>query len=266
MMEMFSYPFMQKALIAGICIAIAAALVGVPLVLRKHSMIGDGVSHAAVGAFAIATVLGIAPLAFAIPAVIIASFLVLRLANNKKSNGDAGIAILSASSLAIGTLAISISKGVNIDLNSYLFGSILAVNWLEVWLSLGVSIISVVLFVLAYHRIFALTFEEEFAAAIGVKTKIYDAILAAICSIIIVLGIRLVGALLISSLIIFPTLTAMCLAKSFKKIVVTSAIISAIAFVTGLIISYFAATPTGATIVIVNLITLIVAKVYQRLS
>ena len=265
MLEMFSYPFMQRALLVGLMIAICAALVGVSLVLRKNSMIGDGLSHTAFSAFALATVLGLTPLYFALPIVIAASFFVLRLSQNKKMHGDAAIAVLSASSLAIGTMAISLSKGVNIDLNSYLFGSILSVSWSDVLLSAILAVVIILLYLFAYHRIFAITFDEEFAKSVGIKTKTYDAIFAAICSIVIVLGMRLLGSLLISSLIIFPTLTAMRLCRTFKGIVFASVVISAIAFVTGLVFSYLLATPTGATVVIANLVAFIWALLIEKI-
>ncbi len=263
--EMFQYPFMQRALLVGLFVAICAALVGVSLVLRKNSMIGDGLSHTAFSAFALAAVFGFAPLYFALPIVILASFFVLRLSRNRKIHGDAAIAVLSASSLALGTFAISVTKGVNIDLNSYLFGSILSVSWLDVWLSAGLAAIVVILYFFAYHRIFAITFDEEFARSVGVKTGLYDAIFAAICSVVIVLGMRLLGSLLISSLIIFPTLTAMRCAKTFKGVVAASVIISAVAFVTGLVLSYFCAAPTGATVVLVNLAALILALFVEKI-
>ena len=262
--EMLSYTFMQRALIVGLLISICAALVGVSLVLRKNSMIGDGLSHTAFGAFAIATVLNIAPLWFAIPVVIAASFFVLKLSNNKKVSGDVLIALLSASSLAIGTMAISLTKGVNIDLNSYLFGSILSISQSDVWLSLVLTIAVVLLYVFAHNRIFAITFDEDFAKAIGIKTNIYDAIFAIICSLVIVFGMRLLGALLISSLIIFPTLIAMQFSKSFGRVVVYSVLISVINFVLGLAISYLITSPTGATVVITNLVILVIAYVLHR--
>lgn len=265
MFEMFAYPFMQRALLVGLMIAICAALVGVSLVLRKNSMIGDGLSHTAFSAFAIATVLGFTPLYFALPIVIIASFFVLRLSQRRKVHGDAAIAVLSASSLAIGTMAISLSKGVNIDLNSYLFGSILAVSWGDVVLSIILTAIIILLYLFAYHRIFAITFDEEFAKSVGIRTNMYDAIFAAICSIVVVLGMRLLGSLLISSLIIFPTLSAMRLSHTFKGIVLLSVIISALAFVTGLVASYIFATPTGATVVIANLIVFIMAFLIEKI-
>ena len=265
MFEMFAYPFMQRALLVGLMIAICAALVGVSLVLRKNSMIGDGLSHTAFSAFAIATVLGFTPLYFALPIVIITSFFVLRLSQRRKVHGDAAIAVLSASSLAIGTMAISLSKGVNIDLNSYLFGSILAVSWGDVVLSAILTAVIILLYLFAYHRIFAITFDEEFAKSVGIRTNMYDAIFAAICSIVIVLGMRLLGSLLISSLIIFPTLSAMRLSHTFKGIVLLSVIISALAFVAGLVASYIFATPTGATVVIANLIVFIMAFLIEKI-
>lgn len=262
--EMLSYTFMQRALISGLLISICAALVGVSLVLRKNSMIGDGLSHTAFGAFAIATVLNIAPLWFAMPVVITASFFVLKLSNNKKVSGDVLIALLSASSLAIGTMAISLTKGVNIDLNSYLFGSILSISQSDVWLSLVLTIAVVLLYVFAHNRIFAITFDEDFAKAIGIKTNVYDAIFAIICSLVIVFGMRLLGALLISSLIIFPTLIAMQFSKSFGRVVVYSVLISVVNFVLGLAISYLITSPTGATVVITNLVILVIAYILHR--
>ena len=265
MVEMFSYPFMQRALIAGLLICICAALVGVSLVLRRNSMIGDGLSHTAFSAFALATVFGFAPLWFALPIVIIASFFVLRLSKNRKIHGDAAIAVLSASSLAIGTFAISVTKGVNIDLNSYLFGSILAVSWLDVLFCIILTVAVLALYLFAYHRIFAISFDENFARSVGVKTEIYDAIFAIICSAVIVLGMRLLGSLLISSLIIFPTLTAMRLCRTFRGVVATSVSISIISFVIGLVASYVMATPTGATVVLANLATFILASIVKKL-
>ena len=262
--EMLSYTFMQRALVVGLLISICAALVGVSLVLRKNSMIGDGLSHTAFGAFAIATVLNFAPLWFTIPVVIAASFFVLKLSNNKMVSGDALIALLSASSLAIGTMAISLTKGVNIDLNSYLFGSILSIGWSDVWLSLVLTIIVVLFYIFAHNRIFAITFNEDFARAIGIKTNVYDAIFAIICSLVIIFGMRLLGALLISSLIIFPTLIAMQFSKSFGCVVVYSVLVSVINFVLGLAVSYLITSPTGATVVVVNMVVLTIIYIMRK--
>lgn len=257
--EMFSYSFMIKAFIVGLLISLCASLIGVSLVLRKNSMIGDGLSHVGFGAFAIASIIGIAPLEFAIPIVIIVSFLILRLNDNSKIHGDSLIALISASSLAIGTFVISIS-GVNTDINNYLFGSILSINEKDVIVSIVLSIIVVLLYLFSYNKIFAITFDEKFAKSIGINTNFYNIIFASLCSIVVVLGMRLMGSLLISSLIIFPTLSSMQIFKKFKSVVISSVIVSTISFIIGLIVSYLNATPTGATIVIVNLIIFIIFK------
>lgn len=250
--EMFSFSFMQKAFVVGFLISLCASLVGVSLVLRKNSMIGDGLSHVGFGAFAVASVLNFAPLEFALPIVIIVSFLILKLNENSKINGDAAIALISSSSLAIGTFVVSLS-GVNTDINNYLFGSILAISKNDVIISIVLSIIVISLYIFSYNRIFALTFDEKFAKSIGIKTNLYNVIFAGLCSVIVVLGMRLMGALLISSLIIFPTLSSMQLFKTFKSVVISSLIISVLAFSIGLTTSYLIATPTGSTIVLMNL-------------
>lgn len=257
MMDFLSYPFMVRALIAGVLLSASAALVGVPLVLKKNSMIGDGLSHTAFSVMAVALVLGLAPTAVALPVVMLVSFIVLRISKSRHLHGDAAVALLSAASLAIGTLAISVSSGVNIDLNSYLFGSILSVNTGDVWLAAGLAIVTVLLYLFSYHRILALSFDEEFSRAIGIRAGLYDAILSLLCSAVVVLGLRLLGALLISSLIIFPAISAMQVAKSFKGVVILSVIISVLAFLIGLLLSYFLSLPTGATVVIINLLILI---------
>lgn len=261
--EMFSYDFMFRALIVGLLISLTSALIGVSIVLRKNSMLGDGLSHVAFGAFAIAITLGFTPIYIAIPITILASFAILRL--SQKQSGDAILGIISASALAIGTLAISIGKGTNIDINGYLFGSILSVSWTDVWFSLIVASITTTLYIFLYHRIFAITIDPEFAKSIGIKTNFYDGIFSIICSIIVVLGMRLLGALLISSLIIFPILIAKNLAKSFKGVVITASIISCITFILGLILSYLLNTPTGATVVLTNLLILLLTKIYSLL-
>ena len=251
--EMFSFTFMQRAFIVGILISLCSSLIGVTLVLKRNSMIGDGLSHVGFGAFAIATVLGFTPLEFAIPVVMVISFLILKLDDNSNIHGDSLIALVSASSLAIGTFVISITKGVNTDINNYLFGSILSLNESDVIISIVLSIIVILLYIFLFNRIFIITFDERFAKSIGIKTNIYNIVLALICSIVVVLGMRLMGSLLISSLLIFPTITSMQIFKTFKKVVISSVFVSIISFVIGLFISYMYATPTGATIVIINL-------------
>lgn len=264
--EMFSYSFMTRAFIVGILISLCASLVGVSLVLRRNSMIGDGLSHVGFGAFAIATILGFAPLYFAIPIVIIVSFFILKLNENSKIQGDAKIALLSASSLAIGTFAISVTKGVNTDINNYLFGSILSLNETDIIISIILSIVVILLYIISYNKIFAITFDEKFAKSIGIKTNFYNVVFASLCSIVVVLGMRLMGSLLISSLIIFPTLTSMSLFKKFKSVVISSIIVSIVSFTIGLILSYIYSTPTGATIVIVNLVVFMIFKIIEYIK
>lgn len=264
-LEMFSYSFMVRAFIVGLLISLCASLIGVSLVLRRNSMIGDGLSHVGFGAFSIATVLGIAPLEFALPLVIISSFFILKISDNSKIHGDSLIALMSASSLAIGTFIVSLS-GVNTDINNYLFGSILSISDTELVLSIILSIVVILLYIFLYNKIFAITFDEKFAKSIGINTNFYNMVFAILCSIVVVLGMRLVGALLISSLIIFPTLSSMQIFKKFKKVVVTSIIISIVSFTFGIIFSYLKGTPTGATIVIVNLTVFIVLSCVKLLS
>lgn len=261
---LFSYGFMVNALVVGLLIALCAALIGVPLVLRKNSMIGDGLSHVAFGAFAIATALGIAPLWLALPVVLIASLFILRLNEQRKIHGDAAIALISTSALAIGTFVVSLT-GTNTDINSYLFGSILSITTPEVIIAILLSIATIAIFALSYRQIFAITFDETFARSIGINTKRYNLVFAILCSVVIILGMRLMGALLISSLIIFPVLTARQIADNYRSVVISSAIISMLGFLAGLILSCIINTPTGATIVLANLVLFIFASLISRL-
>lgn len=256
--EMFSYQFLVRAIIGGLLVSLCAALLGVSLVLKRYSMIGDGLSHVGFGALAIATSANIAPLEFAIPIVIIAAFLLLRLSENSKIKGDAAIALISTSSLAIGIMAATMSTGLNTDINSYLFGSILSMSASDVWLCILLSVVVLVLFIIFYNKIFAVTFDENFAKATGTKAGIYNMIIALLTALTIVIGMKMMGSLLISSLIIFPAITSMRVCKRFKTVMITSAIVSVVCFFVGLVISYMYSTPTGASIVIVNLAALIV--------
>lgn len=263
MFEMFGQSFIIRSFIVGLLISVSAALVGTPLVLRRNAMIGDGLSHVGFGAFALATVLNLAPLEFALPAVILMSFLILRLTGQSKVQPDAAIAMMSAGALALGTFVISITKGVNTDIKNYLFGSILSISNEDLILGIIFSIMMIGIFVICYNKIFALTFDEEFAKSVGVKTDLYNVIFAILCSVVVVLGMRLMGALLISSLIIFPTMSAMQIVKTFKKVTITSVLISIICFVLGMFISYNLSTPTGSTIVLVNLLVFLFCKILR---
>ena len=261
--EMFSYEFIARAIIIGLLVSICASLLGVNLVQKKYSMIGDGLSHVGFGALAIATVLNISPLHFSIPIVIIVTFLLLRLNDKSKIKGDSAIAIISAGSMAIGVMVISITVGMNVDICNYLFGSILAIKKNEVWLSIILSIIVILTYLKFYHKIFAVTYDEEYAKASGLKTNRYNFLIAILTSLTVVLGMRLMGSLLISSLIIFPTLTSIQLFKQYKQVTISSVIISVVCFMIGMFISYQFATPTGASIVCINMIAFIIAYIIR---
>ena len=253
MLEIFSYSFIIRALIVGVIVSLCSSLLGVSLVLKKYSMIGDGLSHVSFGALAIATALNITPLKFAIPIVIIVAFFLLKISDNAKIKGDSAIALISAGSLAIGIIAVSVSTGVNTDIYSYLFGSILAISKSDMVLSIILGLMVLIIYILFYNKIFAITFDENFAKATGVKVNTYNMIIAFLTAITIVLGMKLMGSLLITSLIIFPSLTSMKLFNTFKSVVISSSILSIINLFIGIIISYYFDVPTGASIVIINI-------------
>ena len=252
-LTIFSFPFMQRALIAGVLVSLCAALLGVSLVLKRYSMIGDGLSHVSFGALAIAVALGITPLWFSIPVVILAAFLLLRVADNPRWNSDAAIAAMSASSLAIGILVISRTTGMTTDVDNYMFGSVLAMGRTDVALSVVLCLAVLVLFLLFYHKIFAVTFDENFSRSTGLKADRYNTLLAILTALTIVLGMRMMGAMLISSLVIFPALTAMRLFRSFRGVVICAAVASVACFCIGLTVSFAFSTPVGATVVAADL-------------
>jgi zinc transport system permease protein len=256
--EMFSYTFLVRAVIVGLLVALCAALLGVSLVLKRYSMIGDGLSHVGFGALAVATAMNAAPLSVSIPVVVIAAFFLLRISENSKIKGDAAIALISTSALAIGVVVISMTTGMNTDVCNYLFGSILAMSKTDVALSITLAIVVLIMFVFFYNKIFAVTFDENFAKATGVKANLYNMMIALLAALTIVLGMRMMGALLITALIIFPPLTSMRLCKKFKTVTLISAIISVICFLFGVVISYVYATPTGASVVLVNILFFII--------
>lgn len=251
---MFSYQFMLRALIVGIPVSLCAALLGVSLVLKRYSMIGDGLSHVGFGALAIASALGLAPLAVAVPVVMAAAVLLLRLRRSSRVKGDAAIALISSSALAVGVITVSVTTGMNTEVSSYMFGSVLSLSHSDAVLSVILSLAVLALFVLFYPRIFAVTFDEDFTRATGTNTEAYNTLLAVLTAVTVVLGMRMMGALLISSLIIFPALSAMRLCKSFKGVILTAAILSVVCFLAGLIASFFLETPTGASIVAADLV------------
>ena len=255
----WAYPFVRYALIVGVLIALCSSLLGVTLVLKRFSFIGDGLSHVAFGAMAIAAVLQITsemPLVMAI--TIISAVLLLRTGQNAKIRGDAAIAMISVGALAIGYLLMNIfssSSNLSGDVCSTLFGStsILTLSLAEVWLSVGMSVLVVAVFILFYNKIFAVTFDENFARATGTRAGLYNLLIAVVVAVIIVLAMNLVGSLLISALVIFPALSAMRMFKSFRSVTICAAVLSVFCALLGILASILAGTPVGSTIVAVQI-------------
>ena len=252
------YPFVRYALIVGVLIALCSSLLGVTLVLKRFSFIGDGLSHVAFGAMAIAAVLEFSnEMMLVLPVTVVSAVLLLRTGKNTKIKGDAAIAMISVAALAFGYLIMNIfstSSNLTGDVCSTLFGStsILTLTLAEVWICAILSVMVVAVFVIFYNRIFAVTFDEDFAKATGTKTDAYNLMIAVVIAVIIVLAMNLVGSLLISALVIFPALSAMRLFNSFKRVTVCSAVLSVISAFSGIIISILAGTPVGSTIVAVD--------------
>ena len=264
--EMLSYPFMVRALFGGMLVSLCASLLGVSLVLKRYSMIGDGLSHVSFGALSIALAMGWSPLKVSIPVVVLAAFFLLRITENSRIKSDAAIAMISASSLAIGIIVTSLTTGMTTDVSSYMFGSILAMTKEDVVLSAVLCIIVLGLFVLCYNQVFAVTFDENFAKATGVNVSAYNMLISVLTAVTIVLGMRMMGAMLISSLVIFPCLTSMRVFKSFTSVVISSGILSLICFLLGMMASYQFSTPAGASVVVVNLIAFGLFSMWQVLG
>lgn len=270
----FQYPFVRYALVVGVLIALCSSLLGVTLVLKRFSFIGDGFSHVAFGAMAIASILNFTnDMLFILPVTVICAILLLRTGQNTKIKGDAAIAMISVGALAVGYLLMNIfSTGPNLsgDVCSTLFGStsILTLTKSEVWLCAILSIIVVILFLLFYNKIFAVTFDENFAKATGTRADLFNLLIAVIIAFIIVLAMNLVGSLLISALVIFPALSAMRIFKSFLSVTICSAILSVLCALAGILISILAGTPVGSTIVVIDItafgIAYLIGRVFGR--
>lgn len=260
LMNYFSFSFVQYAFIVGVLISLCSSLLGVTLVLKRFSFIGDGLSHVAFGAMAIAAVLNLSNnMYLVLPFTVIAAILLLRTGKNTKIQGDAAIAVISVASLALGYLIMNIfSSSANLagDVCSTLFGStsILTLTKGEVYLCIVLSVAVIAAFIVFYNKIFAVTFDENFAQAVGTHASLYNLVIACIIAVIIVLAMNLVGSLLISALVIFPALSAMRVFRSFKSVTVCSALVSVFSSVSGLLISILAGTSVGSTIVAVNLL------------
>lgn len=262
--ELFSYGFIIRAFIAGSLIALCAALLGVILVLKRYSMIGDGLSHVGFGTMAIAMAFNFAPLAVSIPICVLAAFLLLRVSSSSNIKGDAAIALISSSSLAIGILVTSLTSGLNTDVTSFMFGSILAISKADLIVSVILAVVVVSLFVIFYNKIFLVTFDENFATASGIKANLYNGLIAVLTSLTIVIGMRLMGAMMISSLIVFPALSAMRIFRSFFKVIICAVIISLVCFIVGIISSFVWSTPAGASIIVANLIAFVICMVVGK--
>ena len=269
--EYFSFPFVRNALIACVLVSLCAALLGVTLVLKRYSMIGDGLSHVAFGATAIAAVLKLAPMAVTIPVTIAAAVILLAVNTNKKIKGDSAIAIISVAAMAFGYILMNVfsaSANISGDVCSSLFGStsILTLGTKDVALCVALAITVLIVFVVFYNKLFAVTFDESFASATGINARFYNVIIAIVTAIVIVLAMNLVGALLISALIIFPALTSMRIFKSFRAVIISSAVIAICTSLTGLIASILLSTPVGATIVITDITVFAVFAVIGKIA
>lgn len=251
------------ALIGGIAITICSSLLGVTLVLKRYSMIGDGLSHIGYGALSVAAVMNLAPLKVALPVVIIAAFILLRLSESSKLSGDSAIALFSTTALSIGII-VSSKAGITNDVSHYLFGSILAMSKSDVILSVCLAAAVITAFILLYNSIFSVTFDENFARATGVNPGIYNMIFAVLTAITVVLGMMMMGSLLISSLIVIPTLSAMKICRSFRGVVLASGAVSVACFIIGIFISLLFNTAPGASIVIVNVFFFMTFSVIGR--
>ena len=270
--DYLNYPFVRYALIVGILIALCSSLLGVTLVLKRFSFIGDGLSHVAFGALAIASVLGLSnEMLLVLPITVVCAILLLRTGQNAKIKGDAAIAMISVGALAVGYLLMNVfsaSSNISGDVCTTLFGatSILTLSAVEVWLCIVLSVVVLAVFVLFYHIIFAVTFDESFAKAAGTPVAVYNLLLAVIIAVIIVLAMNLVGSLLISALVIFPALSAMRVFKSFRAVTICAGILSVVCAAVGLITAILAGTPVGSTIVVVDIIAFALFTLIGRFS
>lgn len=266
LIEMLSYPFLVRALMVGVLVSLCAALLGTSLVLKRYSMIGDGLSHVGFAALACAYPFGFSPLYISIPVCIAAAFFLLQLKDSSKIKGDAATALMCSGALAVGIMVISLTTGMNTDVCNYMFGSILAMSSSDLYLSIVLGIAVLTLYVLFFNRIFAVTFDETFAGATGVNVRLYNMVIAILTAVTVVLGMRMMGTLLISSLIVFPSLTAMRVARKFKATVILSAFLAVFCFLTGLVFSYLHAVPTGACIVVTNIILFLFFFIVEKVK
>lgn len=265
LLDMFSYPFIQRALIVGLLVSLCGALLGVILVLKRYSLIGHGLGDVGFASTALAVALGLPILPVSIPVVVVAACLIMFYSQKIKSSGDIAIGMVATGALASGVVITALSGGFNVDVSNYMFGSILAMSSLDVTLSLILSVVIIILFVLCYNRLFLITCDEAFARASGIPVGFYQFVIALLTALTVVLGMRMMGSLLISSLIIFPAVIARKLAASFKAVVITAVICSMLCFICGIILSFVVNLPTGASIVLVNIFVLAVVTLVKKI-
>ncbi len=260
-----SYPFVLRAIAAGVMISLCAALLGVILVLKRYSLIGHGLGDVGFASTSLAVALGLPVMAVSIPIVIVAACLIMFLSQRSKTGGDTAIGMVATGALSTGVIITAMSSGFNVDVNGYMFGSILAMSSKDVVFSAVLSIIILGLFVLFYNRLFLIAFDENFAKASGIHVGFYQFLIALLTALTVVMGMRMMGSLLISSLIIFPAVIARKLVTGFKAVAILSAVLSVLCFLAGLILSFQMNLPTGASIVMVNLAVLVVVIILGKI-
>jgi zinc transport system permease protein len=264
LLHYLDYSFIQRAYLAGSFIAVLCAMLGLFLVLRKLSLIGDGLSHVSFGAIALGLFFGFYPFYVAVPLVLVASYFILKLTEKAKMYGDAAIGVVSSLSIAGGVILASLSKGFNADLFSYLFGNILAISTQEVYLSLGMSLAVLMVIILLYNDLFSATFDEEYARITGIKTERLHLILTSLTAITVVLAVKVVGIMLVSALLILPAVTALQIAKGFKAAMLIAISVSVISVLAGITTSFFLDLPAGATIVMINVVIFTAALTVKK--
>ncbi|MCL2618533.1 MAG: metal ABC transporter permease [Defluviitaleaceae bacterium] len=251
--EMMSFTFMVRAMVVGLLVSLCAALLGVNLVLKRYAMIGTGLSHVGFAVMAIAGVVEIAPLSVALPIVVGAAFLLLRLNENSKIKGDSAVALVSTSSLAIGVIVVSLTTGLTLHICNVMFGSIFAMTQADMYFSIALSVAVLGMFILFYKQLFAVTYDENFAKATGTNVELYKSMLAILTAVTVVVGMRMMGALLIASLTLFPAISAMRVCKRFLTVVITAAVVGVVCFFVGMVFSFWYDLPPGSSVVAVNL-------------
>ena len=264
LIDLMSYSFMQRALICGIAISFCAALIGVILVLKNYSMIGHGLGEVAFAALSLAMALGLPEMAVSVPIVVVAAIIIMIISQKKGESGDVTIALVSSGALAIGVIITALTSGFGTDSYNYMFGSILAMTSSDVILSVILSIILIIIYFIFYNRLMLISFDEKFAKASGINVTFYQFLISLITALVVVLGMRMMGTLLISSLIVFPAIIAKKLTNSFKGLAIVSVITSIICFVLGIIISFYLNLPAGAAIVFVYILLLIIVNIFRK--